>query len=323
MHEHSTRRFSRHPFKRSRVGRRRPWLAAPVAAWLILANFVASLLMPAPAEAEEVDLLLVLAVDISYSMDEDEQRLQRMGYIEAITSTDVINAINDGMIGKIAVAYTEWAGSTSQRVLVDWHLIGGRDDAEQFAAALAEAPISRAYRTSIGEALFHAADVIRQSPHTALRKVIDISGDGPNNQGRNAPSARDAVVASGITINGLPLMLKRPVYGWFDIEDLDRYYAECVIGGPSAFSVPVREVAAFPEAIRRKLVQEIASLERSPAPPDLPDIWPDIWPDVWPAASPGDWRSSEYKPLKAEEIYDPFCLIGETLWLRRMLNGDR
>lgn len=314
MHKQSIRCFSRHPLISARTGPRLSWLLTSLAAgWLALASPVAGFLAPSPARAEEVDLLLVLAVDISYSMDEDEQRLQRMGYIEAITSNDVINAIRDGMIGKIAVAYTEWAGSTSQRILVDWHLIGGRDDAEQFAAALTEAPISRAYRTSIGEALVHAADVIRQSPHTAARKVIDISGDGPNNQGRNAPAARDTVVAAGITINGLPLMLKRPVYGWFDIEDLDRYYAECVIGGPAAFSVPVRDVAAFPEAIRRKLVQEIAS--RSPAPGD--------WPDGWPTTSPADGRSTTAKPLKAEAEYEPFCLIGETLWLQRMLNGDR
>src|SRR5690606_4984961 len=137
------------------------------------------------------------------------------------------------------------------------------------------------------------------SPHTAPRKVIDISGDGPNNQGRPAPEARDAAVARGITINGLPLMLKRPFYGWFDIEELDHYYFTCGIGGPAAFSIPVRETAAFSEAIRRKLVLEIAGR------PSVPDH-----------------ASTEVRLWKAAIGYDPYCLIGERLWQRRMMNGN-
>ncbi len=261
--------------------------------------FGAAVMSSATAKAEEVDLLLVLAVDTSYSMDEDEQRLQRRGYVEAITSREVMAAIQEGLLGRIALAYTEWAGAGSQHVLVDWHVIGSAAEAEQFAAMLAEAPISRAYRTSIGEAIYHAVSVIEESPHTAPRKVIDISGDGPNNQGRPAPEARDAAVARGITINGLPLMLKRPFYGWFDIEELDHYYFTCVIGGPAAFSIPVRETAAFSEAIRRKLVLEIAGR------PSVPDH-----------------ASTEVRLWKAATGYDPYCLIGERLWQRRMMNGN-
>ncbi|MBA5776262.1 DUF1194 domain-containing protein [Stappia sp. F7233] len=276
------------------------------------------LIAPGQSRAEEVDLLLVLAVDISYSMDEDEQRLQRMGYIEAITSDEVLMAIREGLTGRIAVAYTEWAGATTQRVLVDWHIIADRDDAEQFAGALAEAPISRAYRTSIGEALYHAADLLEKAPHQAYRKVIDISGDGPNNQGRNAPGARDAAVEKGITINGLPLMLKRPVYGWFDIEDLDRYFADCVIGGPAAFSIPVRDTEIFPEAIRRKLVLEIAGRQSGPQQRREPGHEPGIWPDM-----PAENGDRDGRVTRAAQEYDPFCLIGEKLWMQRMLNGDR
>ncbi|NRG16164.1 DUF1194 domain-containing protein [Rhizobiales bacterium] len=261
------------------------------------------------AKAEEVDLLLVLAVDISYSMDDDEQRLQRRGYIEAITSDPVVNAIRNGLIGKIAVAYTEWAGSTSQHILVDWHVIASRDDAERFAAALAEAPISRAYRTSIGEALFHAASMFEEAPHTALRRVIDISGDGPNNQGRLAPVARDFTVEKGITINGLPLMLKRPIYGWFDIDNLDVYYEKCVIGGPAAFTIPVRDVEAFPEAIRRKLILEIAQTRQPPG--------EEGWIDEALSAE------EEAVTIQVQENLDPLCTIGETLWRRRMLDDTR
>lgn len=274
-----------------------------------LAAAILCAISPNRVKAEEVDLLLVLAVDISYSMDDDEQRLQRRGYIEAITSDPVINAIRNGLIGKIAVAYTEWAGSISQHILVDWHVIASRDDAERFAAALAEAPISRAYRTSIGEALFHAVSVIEDAPHTALRRVIDISGDGPNNQGRLAPVARDFTVEKGITINGLPLMLKRPIYGWFDIDNLDVYYEKCVIGGPAAFTIPVRDVEAFPEAIRRKLILEIAHTRHPPG----DEGW------IEEASSAGEERAT----IQVQENIEPLCTIGETLWRRRMLDDDR
>ncbi|MXN66451.1 DUF1194 domain-containing protein [Stappia sp. GBMRC 2046] len=286
-------------------------LKARIRNLLLAACFVIAIcgLANKTAKAEEVDLLLVLAVDISYSMDDDEQRLQRRGYIEAITSDPVVNAIRNGLIGKIAVAYTEWAGTASQHILVDWHVIAGRDDAERFAAALAEAPISRAYRTSIGEALYHAASVIEEAPHSALRRVIDISGDGPNNQGRLAPAARDSTVEKGITINGLPLMLKRPIYGWFDIDNLDVYYEKCVIGGPAAFTIPVRDVEAFPEAIRRKLVLEIAHTRHPPG----DEGWIG---EVNAARDPQEAISVQNK-------FEPLCTIGETLWRRRMLDGDR
>jgi hypothetical protein len=72
--------------------------------------------------------------------------------------------------------------------------------------------------------------------------------------------ARDEAVARGITINGLPIMLKRPT-GFGDMENLDQYYRECVIGGPGAFLVPVRERSQFAEAIRTKIIREIAILD--------------------------------------------------------------
>ncbi len=261
--------------------------------------FIFSILSPVAASSglgEEVDVALVLAVDISYSMDSDEQRLQRKGYVEAITSPHVVETIRDGLIGKIALAYVEWAGTFSQSVIVDWMVIGDAASARRFADALIEAPLSRAYRTSISEALLFSGMLHERNPHPAHRRVIDISGDGPNNQGILVVEARDTLVDRGIVINGLPLLLKRPIYGWFDIENLDRYYLECVIGGPAAFAIPVREAAAFGEAIRRKLVLEIAG-----PPDDFIDR-----PRFLPAATAED---------------NPLCTVGERLWRQRRLDG--
>lgn len=243
---------------------------------------------------QEVDVALVLAVDISYSMDIDEQRLQRQGYMQAITSPDVLEAIRGGLTGSIAVIYVEWAGTLSRSVLVDWHVISDEASAQQFADALGEAPISRAYRTAIGDALLFSAQQFETLPYSAARKVIDISGDGPNNQGTYAPAARDQVVAQGVIINGLPLQLKDVRPGWFDMADLDRYYETCVIGGPGSFIVPVRGAERFAEAVRRKLVLEIAMpvLPR----PEAPD---------------------EPRLIRVADGIDPFCLEGERRWQQR------
>jgi uncharacterized protein DUF1194 len=91
-----------------------------------------------------------------------------------------------------------------------------------------------------------------------LGRVIDVSGDGINNSGPLIVPMRDEVLAAGITINGLLIMLKRPVPGTMDIENLDVYCEDCVIGGPGAFVVPIRERKQFIEATRTKLVLEIS-----------------------------------------------------------------
>jgi Protein of unknown function (DUF1194) len=100
-----------------------------------------------PDQAVEVDLALVLAVDISYSMDIEELNLQRNGYIEAITSKPVLDAIKNGMLGKIALTYLEWAGNATQYVIADWTLIDGEASARAFAQTLQTAPIRRASRS--------------------------------------------------------------------------------------------------------------------------------------------------------------------------------
>ena len=210
------------------------------------------------AAAATVDVELVLAVDISYSMDPDEQALQREGYAAALTSAEFINAVREGQHGKIVVTYVEWAGAGEQRVVAPWRVIEDRESAERFAREIAYAPYRRAYRTSISGVLQFAAPLFATSGQRGLRRVIDVSGDGANNHGMPVTIARDDVLARGITINGLPIMLKRPSAASMDIDHLDVYYEDCVIGGAGSFVIPIKAKAKFKEAIRTKLVLEVA-----------------------------------------------------------------
>ena len=162
------------------------------------------------------------------------------------------------MNGKIAVTYYEWAGAQDQRIIVPWRLISGPESADSVAGEIARAPYRRAARTSISGALQFAMPLFEGSGYRGIRKVIDVSGDGVNNNGIPVTLARDEVLAKGITINGLPIMLKRPVVGSMDIENLDVYYEDCVIGGPGSFVISIREREKFKEAIRTKLILEVA-----------------------------------------------------------------
>lgn len=211
-------------------------------------------------EVSTVDVELVLAVDISYSMDPDELALQREGYAKALTSTEFLNALRQGVHGKVAVIYFEWAGAAEQRVVVPWRVISGPESAGSVADEIMQAPIRRAARTSISGALLFGMKLFDTSGQRGIRRVIDVSGDGANNSGQLVTIARDEVLTRGITINGLPIILKRPSYSTMDIELLDEYYEDCVIGGPAAFVVPVRDREKFVEAIRTKLVLEVAML---------------------------------------------------------------
>jgi Protein of unknown function (DUF1194) len=214
----------------------------------------------AQSSAVPVDTELVLAVDVSYSMDPEEQQIQREGYIEAITSREFMAAIRAGNHGKIALTYFEWAGPDDQKIIVPWRLVEGPETADGFAGEIARAPYRRASRTSVGGALMFAKPLFAASGFRGLRRVVDVSGDGPNNSGPLVVPQRDDLVAAGITINGLPLMLNRPNSFSMDIANLDIYYEDCVIGGPGAFVIPVRDRAQFKEAIRTKLIMEVAEL---------------------------------------------------------------
>jgi len=225
-------------------------IAAPRSALLLFADKSPSAL--------PVDVELVLAVDVSYSMDPEEQALQREGYIAGITSRDFMQALRSGQHGKVAVTYFEWAGPYDQKIVVPWRLIDGPEAADAFASEIGRAPYRRASRTSISGALSFAKPLFDGSGYSGFRRVVDVSGDGANNSGTFVTLARDDVLAAGITINGLPIMLKRPNAFTMDIDNLDVYYEDCVIGGPGAFVVPIREREQFKEAIRTKLVLEIA-----------------------------------------------------------------
>jgi hypothetical protein len=224
---------------------------------LVVLSFLVHL-TPAKAQSE-VDLALVLAVDISNSMDPEEQELQRQGFVEALRSPLIHKAIGSGMLGRIAVVYLEWAGPTIQYVTVPWTQIGGPEDALSFADRLAQAPIRRGPRTSISGAIDASMRLLSESNVEAVRRVIDISGDGVNNLGRSITQARDEALSEGVVINGLPLLLNRPTNSW-DSENLDQYYRDCVIGGPGAFMIPVRERHQFAEAIKTKIIREIAGV---------------------------------------------------------------
>jgi hypothetical protein len=204
-----------------------------------------------------VDLDLVLAVDVSRSMDPDEQALQREGYVAALRHPEIIAAIQGGARHRIALSYVEWAGPETQAVVVPWRVIDGWDAAAAFAAGLEQAPI-RAYRgTAIADGLVFAQSLFDGNGYDGARRVIDVSGDGPNNMGMPIELAREAILRKGVTINGLPIMIKQPG-GFAAIADLDIYYQDCVIGGGAAFMIVIRSADQFAEAIRRKLVLEIA-----------------------------------------------------------------
>ena len=207
-----------------------------------------------------VDLELVLAVDVSGSIDGVEAKLQRQGYVSALTHPDIVAAIGRGFLGRIAVTYFEWAGAEHRRAVADWALIEDQASALAFAGALAAADIGSGRRTSISGAIAHALPLFEGNGYVGTRRVIDISGDGANNSGLLVDHARDVAVARGVTINGLPIINDRPNrFGFPQLEDLDRYYVHCVIGGAGAFIVVAHGFEAFARAIRRKLILEIAA----------------------------------------------------------------
>jgi len=244
------------------------------------------------ADADDVDVELILAVDVSYSMDPDEQALQREGYVSALTSPEFLNALKVGIHGRIALTYFEWANANDQKILLPWRLVDGPVTARAVAEEISRASYRRAYRTSIAGALLFGSRLFESSGHRGIRRVIDVSGDGTNNEGPLIVPTREAVVANGITVNGLPIMLKKPQPGSIDIEDLDIYYEDCVIGGPGAFVVPIKEREKFKDAVRTKLALEVAG--RSPVARIVPAAW------------------------QAPRIS---CTIGERMWQQRWGNG--
>jgi Protein of unknown function (DUF1194) len=240
-------------------------------------------------EANAVDVQLILAVDVSYSMDMDELAIQREGYAQAIVSKDFLQALKTGPHGKVAVTYFEWAASSDQKIIIPWRVIDGPESADAVAAEILKTPIRRASRTSISGAIYFAMPLFEDSPYKGLRRVIDISGDGPNNNGAPVTIARDEALSKGIIINGLPIMVKEPSYSTMDIDNLDYYYEDCVIGGPGSFVLSIKDREKFKEAIRTKLLMEVAGLMPEKVPVAEKDKEPrvscmigeKIWQDRW------------------------------------------
>jgi hypothetical protein len=213
----------------------------------------------AKAADTPVDLQLVLAVDVSRSIDEVEAELQRRGYVEALTDGRVIDAILSGEHKRIAVCYTEWAGTHYQVVVIDWTVIDSAAAARRFAEKLAEAPRTSQSWTAVGAALAHAGQRFEKAGFNAKRRVIDISGDGRTNDGPPAELIRDKLVAQGIVVNGLPVMVNRTNFGRPPDLTLDKYYGENVIGGPGSFMIVADNFDQFGRAVRSKLVREVSS----------------------------------------------------------------
>jgi hypothetical protein len=228
-----------------------------VVAWLLLVG-VSLAAVPAGAESQ-LDLALVIAVDVSTSMETEEQGLQREGFVDAFRSALVHEAIQHGPLGRIAVTYVEWSGAKDQVVLVPWTVIDGPDKAKSFADYLSFKPLRQSGMTSISSAIDFSRRLFADLGGSPARRVIDISGDGPNNDGRKVLQARDEATAEGIVINGLPIMFKRAGAN-SEVEGLDLYYQECVIGGVGSFMIPLHDPEQFAMVIRTKIMREIAGI---------------------------------------------------------------
>jgi hypothetical protein len=238
--------------------------------------------------ASAVDVELIIAVDVSYSMDLDELAVQREGYAQAIVSKEFLQALRTGPNARISVTYFEWSASSDQKIIIPWRAIDGPETADAVADEIIKAPVRRGSRTSISGAILFAMPLFEEDPYRGLRRVIDISGDGPNNSGPPVTPARDEAVRNGIVINGLPIMVKEPSYSTMDIDNLDRYYEDCVIGGPGSFVVPIKDREKFKEAIRTKLLLEVAG------------------------------RTPEHRVIPAADKEPRVsCLIGEKIWQDR------
>ncbi len=259
-----------------------------VLAALVLPLLTAAALAQAPAPETAVDAEIVLAVDASRSMDLQEFDVQRQGYAAALRHPDLMRAITAGRLGKVAIAYFEWAARAQDGRLIPWRIIDSPEAAATLAGEIAAMPDARARGTSISRALGFASALIDDGAVAGERRIIDISGDGANNTGPPVTGARDATVTRGITINGLPIM--RSEAG--SMRDLDLYYQDCVVGGDGSFVLVARNADELARTIRRKLILEISGT--------LPE----------PATVPADFVPTD-------------CLIGEKTFRNRGFNLDR
>ncbi|MBI1244402.1 MAG: DUF1194 domain-containing protein [Alphaproteobacteria bacterium] len=200
---------------------------------------------------DPVDAAIVLAVDSSSSVDMDEFYLQMEGYAAAMRHPALGEAIAAGRIGAVALHFFEFADAKTRVVNLEWRRLAGANDLEAYARELETAPrLIVGGTTAIGDAIDFAQSALEACPFPAVREVIDVSGDGASNAGRALADARADALATGITINGLPILNEE--------AGLEAFYRTQVIGGPGAFCIPARDYRDFREAIRDKLVREIS-----------------------------------------------------------------
>lgn len=231
----------------------------------IVGILAAVLGLSGPAKASEpVDLLLVLSADVSRSIDAEKFKLQRTGYADAFADNRVVQALTSGPYGRAAVIFIEWAGADERQVVVDWTLVEDAGSARGFGDALLEAPRPFAGRTSISAGIDFAVEQFARAPYRAERRIIDISGDGTHNSGRDVRSARDDAVAQGVIINGLVILSETPLPAFPEHTHppggLENYYKENVIGGEGAFVSVAENFEAFGRTIVSKLITEVAQV---------------------------------------------------------------
>lgn len=212
--------------------------------------FAALLQSDQPARtAAEIDLALVLAIDCSYSVDEREYALQMQGFAEAFRSSDVIGAIRSGPTGRIAVAMIQWSGAGSQRVAVPWIEVGDAASALELAQIFENTPRMTLGPTSISGAMQAGLALHEASPYLGARRVIDISGDGINNNGTAPDLVRRRAAVAGVTVNGLAIQT--------DVPYLEIYFRNHVVVGDGSFVLVAEDYDAYHDAIRQKLLKEI------------------------------------------------------------------
>jgi hypothetical protein len=226
----------------------------------------------ATVRPQPVDLELVLMTDASGSIDQEEAVLQRQGVAAAFRSPEVVRAIQNGALGRIAVAYADWAAEYYNRIVVDWMVISDKSSADAFANKLLTTRLNFFDGTAIGGAMHFGAELIEGNNFDGTRRTIDISGDGPDNEGTTPSLVRREIAARGITINGLPIVT--PQYGGGEwgiyYGDLFNYYKNCIIAGRGSFAIEARGFGDFANAVRRKLVLEIS--DAAPAKEAVPGI---------------------------------------------------
>ena len=220
--------------------------------------------LPTPAapasEVTQVDLKLVIATDVSRSINAEEARIQREGTAEAFLNPEVVKAIQSGALGRVAVTMIDWSSPQFDRVVLDWTIVKDKASATALAEKIRAIPRTPGRRTSISSALELGSLLLESSDKDihATRKVIDVSGDGPNNDGNPMQESHDKTIATGVVVNGLPVMDEN-ANGYY--PGLDKYYAGCVVGGKGAFVVVVKSFADFGAAMRHKLILEISQNE--------------------------------------------------------------